>query len=374
LTGGRKARSLRRMTVSRKIRPVLWGLALGVLAGAAAAQGVTDTMRAMLDGLPGTAEPLRGTDDLQVEFGHPGPMASVLSAHLAAGGDLPLSPEASRLTRALPSFMRDSGALTDPEGLAAATGLAPDDIGPMVTLSQPPARLVVMAVAPGAAERMVAALTAGGHAAEVQGPVTRLSRGADYAVDFALRDTSNPFGGALGQSARFAVAEGVIAWAPATALIEALLTRQPPTLAAHPALAAMLSGLDAAAGDAGGLVHALALVDGPGPDVLVADLARDGDETGVLVLTAPDAAAAAALADRLQRNWTDRPLLAANDRPLAAVMPGPVTITAHAGQAAAVTLRLTRPRAAADPIWRNGPADLLLRLVMQNEIAALTAP
>ncbi|NKX43870.1 hypothetical protein [Roseicyclus persicicus] len=348
-------------------------LSLALAAGPAAGDTAVATLRAALAAMPRGAVAAPPGTPLQVEFGEPARMGPVLDVHLAHGGTLDLPQVGVALGRALPAEMRNYVEVLTGDGLAAATGLTPGDIGSILSVSAPPERLVMAWIAPGAAGRMVAALEATGHAVDPRGPVTVLSRGADFAVDFALRDPANPFGGSLGQSSRFAVAEGVMAWAPATPLLAPVLAGQGPSLADHPGLQALLAGVDAAAVGAGGLVYALALVDGPSPDLLVADLVTGDTETGLLALAAPDTAAAEAMATLIRRNWAGRASPAAG-RPFADLMPGEITVTAHPGTPAAVTLRRTLPRGADDPLWRNAAADGVLRLVMTRDLDALLAP
>ncbi len=357
-------------------RPAVFALfvaCLGLGPAGAFAERPTDGMRAALAVIPQAAIPVEGSSPLQIEYGDPGAMAPVVALQ-ALRGEMDFPPEAAALTRSLPGDMRNSAMLTQPEGFEAATGLRLTDLGPLLAVSRPPERLTLLSIGPGAAPRMVAALQANGHGmVEDRGGAVILSRGEDFAINPLGREPANPFGGALGQSTRFLVAEGKVLHAPATPILEAVIEGAGPRLSEHPGLVALLAGLDAGAEGAGGLIHATAILGMGGRDLLIADLANGTEETGMLVIALPDTAAAEALAARLTQDW---PTLTSQvtGGPYAALFEGPVTIAAHPGTPASVTLRRSQPRDFAEPIFSNPVAGRFQTMVFMGDVGGLIAP
>lgn len=309
---------------------------------------------------------------MQIEFGDPRAAMPVMALQ-GLRGSLPFSPGLSAVARVLPSDLGQSFVFAEAEGMEEAIGLSLTEIGPVLSVTAPPDRVVLTSIAEGAAARMVATLGAAGHDVETRGGLTLLSRGEDYDVDIDARDPRNIFGGLLGMASRFAVTEGVLAYANATPRIEELIAGQGPSLAEHPPVAAMLSGLEAAAAGAGDLADALAIIGGPGPEVMVADLVNGAQETGLLILPAANAVEAEALAASLSQTWRTG-LNPFNQRPFSEMFDGPVTIMAHPGPPASVTLRRSEPRDFSEPFYRNLPADRLLQLVMSGAAIALVDP
>jgi len=331
------------------------------------AQQVSDAMRAALADVPRATIVPVGARPLEIEFGDPSAALSVMALHVFRGGLL-LTPDLAARARVMPGDLRLQVPFTSPEGMQASVGLHPGEIGPVLAVGAPPSRVIVMTITEGAAARMATTLGSAGHVTKTLGTHTFLSRGEDLAIDLSARDPMNPFGGILGQSSRFALTEGRVVYAPATSILAGVLEGEGPSLAEHRALAAMLAALDSAGGDAGELARAVALIDGGSPDVLVADMVDGAEETGVMVVVASDTAAAEALAQVIRRN------LEAADSHFADRFDGPVTVTAHPGTPAAVSLRRTQPRDFAMPFYRNAPADQFLRMVYVFEVPALLAP
>jgi hypothetical protein len=327
---------------------------------AAAGQAPSDPMRGALAVMPQAVVPLEGASPLQVEFGNPRAMEPVVALQ-SLRGELSLPPVAAALSRSLSGGMRNATLLTEPEAFEVTTGLRLTDLGQMLSISRPPARVDLVSIAPDAAGRVIAALTGTGHQIVLQqGNIVILARGEEGATDPTRREVANPFGGPLGQSTRFLVTGGVLVHAPAMPMIEAVAAGATPRMIEHPGLAGLLAGLDAAAaaeGGAGELVHAMALLGENGRDLLVADLANGAEETGILVIGAPDTAEAQELAARLSARF---------DRP--------VTIAVHPGTPASVTLRATAPRDFSQPIFRNRTADEFRTLLLMGDLEGLIEP
>ncbi|PWK60502.1 hypothetical protein [Roseicyclus mahoneyensis] len=362
------------MTVALHRRVMIpFALCLLLWPGIAGADTPSAGMRAALGAVPQGAIALEGPVPLQIEFGDPGALGAVVALQ-ALHGAVSAPPEALALSRSLPGEMATATLLSAPDAFAAATGLVLGDLGPILTVSRSPERLTRLWIAPGAAARMVTTLVANGHdITGRQGDAVRLARGADFSIDLARREPANPFGGPLGQSTRFLVSEGLVLHAPATPILEAAISAVGPMLAEHPGLDALLNGLDAAADGAGGLVHALALLGVNGRDLLVADLAQGAEETGLLVIGVADTVTAERLAMRLSDRWhsVNSPI---TGQPLAALFDGPVTITAHPGAPASVTLRRSQPRDFAEQVFRNRPVESFQRLLLMGDLSALLAP
>jgi len=343
--------------VSRSAFSALLSSFLALWPLAAAAQAPSDPIRGALSVMPQAVMPSDGAGPVQIEFGNPRALEPVVALQSVRGA-LTLPPVAAALSRSLPGGMRNATLLTDPGGFEATTGLRLTDLGQMLSIGRPPARVDLVSVAPDAAGRVVSALTGTGHeVVQQQGNIFILARGAEGAIDPAGREPANPFGGPLGQSSRFLVTGGVLVHATAMPMIEAVAAGAAPRMVEHPGLSALLSGLDAAAGGAGALVQATALLGGDRSDILVADLANGAEETAILVIATADTAAAEALAARLPE-----------------LPGGPFDIAVHAGTPASVSLRLTQPRDFSQPIARSGPADSLQTLLFRGDLDRVLEP
>jgi hypothetical protein len=222
--------------VSRPAFSALLSSFLALWPLAAAAQAPSDPMRGALSVMPQAVMPSDGAGPLQIEFGNPRAVEPVVALQSVRAA-LTLPPVAAALSRSLPGGMRTATLLSDPGGLEATTGLRLTDLGQMLSIARPPARVHLVSIAPDAAGRVVAALTGTGHEiVQQQGNIFILARGAEGAMDPARREPANPFGGPLGQSSRFLVTGGVLVHATAMPMIEAVAAGAAPRMIEHPGL------------------------------------------------------------------------------------------------------------------------------------------
>ena len=136
--------------VSRSAFSALLSSFLALWPLAAAAQAPSDPIRGALSVMPQAVMPSDGAGPVQIEFGNPRALEPVVALQSVRGA-LTLPPVAAALSRSLPGGMRNATLLTDPGGFEATTGLRLTDLGQMLSIGRPPARVDLVSVAPDAA-------------------------------------------------------------------------------------------------------------------------------------------------------------------------------------------------------------------------------
>lgn len=124
-------------------------------------------------------------------------------------------------------------------------GFRPGDITAMLSVENPPTLLTLMELSEDVELiAVMQALVANGYEAEQADAWSTWWRGEDFTLDPERIDWANPFGGALGRSARIATDGSVLAYAPAWPVVRSLIAGAEPRLDQVPAVAALLEALD----------------------------------------------------------------------------------------------------------------------------------
>ncbi|WP_373353691.1 hypothetical protein [Pseudoroseicyclus sp. CXY001] len=254
-----------------------------LLAPPAAAEGLTDPLRALLAALP-AAEVLR------LDYAQPVALRPLSTA--------PTGPEA-----AAEAVARATGPALVPEvaamlgGINAALGLRAGDLDEMLRVTGEGFDWRLMRVHGLQWQRIGLALEARGF---ILAPGYDLQIWALGGEGEALPPApGDPLGGAEGGPTRIAIAGDLVYRAPDWAGIAALSRPGPPRLAESETLLPLLAALDAAPVPEGSVLASVVILPaGPMP-FLIADIAAPGPDAGVLILPAAAPEEARALLDAL---------------------------------------------------------------------------
>lgn len=346
---------------------------LGALAAPAAAQSAADRARAVLVQVPlAVVEGRPGLLTIGVGNGDAVRWTAVRGAQAGLNPDTPHRFAAIRSASPLQAPVLEA---FDADSVQAAIGLNHFDWIDTWEVAVGPVRVGAMDIHPDSAMRLRGAAFSRGFEMTTRAGTTVMWTGAeDHRPGAGPGNPANPFGGADGLPARYAIFDDRLVWSTGWDTLEAVLAPRGPGLDGHPAVAALLDGLrqvrnpGAAAAmrfwiGAEGLPLAGAAAAGVS-GVLMADFADRSRENAALVLLLAPGADAPALAETVQVAW---PVLgSATD--------GTAPEVAAAGTAAAPSLVITlRGEWGADGAARNNAYDVLADVLAQGRLGRLLA-
>ncbi len=355
----------------RRAAALAFVLALGLASGAGAWDwsGPADDppLQAMLSHLPALmVQP--GIARAEIGF------ADLAAARGIEPGGEARHPRALRvLMRALPPSRLGQELSLGGESWRGGVGFVPGDIAQLLLFDAPPIGASVMALNPGAAAAIPAALAANGYGEAQSFGVSAWTRGEDGRIDLNARSRDDPFRGLLGRSARIALDGDLLRHATTWPLLAGLVQADRAPATDDPGLAALLAALVPPA-ESGPLLRAYLLPDASGlasglRSALLADYSTGPQSTALMVLAFDSAADLTA--ELVAQRWATVPGQA-GDSYASRLGATPALAVQRAGDGLTLSLTLTLPTATLRHGGATNPAfDALYQAITRRDLVFL---